>query len=120
MVRPEMSMSTEGGMSAGLALMARVNSCWSTMPSPCWTSMGSPTRLMVTSAEMSSSRRTIWKSMWVTTFLNGWCWMSRARVKKFFPSTSRDSRVLSPASPDRAIWKSRAPTATGIGSAPWP
>ena len=50
MVSSEMSMSTDGGMSAGLALMARVNSCWSTMPSPCCTSMGSPTRLMVTSA----------------------------------------------------------------------
>ena len=35
MVSSEMSRSTDGGMSAGLALMWRVNSCWSTMPSPC-------------------------------------------------------------------------------------
>ena len=81
MVSSEMSRSTDGGMSAGLALMWRVNSCWSTMPSPCAISMASPTRLIGISAEITSSRRTIWKSTWVTTFLNGWCWMSRARVR---------------------------------------
>ena len=89
MVSPEMSMSTDGGMSAGLALMCSVNSCWSTMPSPCWTSMASPTRLMGISAEMTSSRRTIWKSTWVTTFRNGWCWMSRASVRKLSLPTSQ-------------------------------
>ena len=120
MVRPEMSMSTDGGMSAGLALMCRVYSCWSTMPSPCCTSIGSPTRLMVISAEMTSSRRTMRKSTWVTTFLNGWCWMSRARVRKLSVPTSSESRVLRPASPDMAIWNSRAPTAMGMGSEPWP
>ena len=120
MVSDEMSMSTDGGISVGLALMCRVKSCWSTMPSPWATSTASPTRLMVTSALMSSSRLTMRKSTWVTVLRTGWCWMSRARVSRSLPSTLSDSRVLSPASPDMAIWNSRATTATGIGSDPWP
>ena len=120
MVRDEMSMSTEGGISVGLALTCSVNSCWSTMPSPWATSTASPTRLMVTSVLISSSRLTIRKSTWVTTLRTGWCWMSRAMVSRFLPSTSSWRRVLSPASPDMAIWNSRATTATETGSDPWP
>ena len=81
MVSSLMSTSNEVGMSAGRALMARVNICWSTSPSPWCTSSASPTRTMGTSAAMTSSRRTIWKSTWVTVWAIGWRCISRARAR---------------------------------------
>ena len=81
MVSSLMSTSSAVGMSAGRALMARVNICWSTRPSPWCTSSASPTRTIGTSALMTSSRRTIRKSTWVTVCATGWRCISRARAR---------------------------------------
>ena len=81
MVSALMSASMAEGMAVGSALMARVNICCSTSPSPWCTSIASPTRTIGTSALMTSSRRTITKSTWVTVWATGWRCISRARAR---------------------------------------
>ena len=81
MVSSLMSASIAVGMAPGSALMGSVNICCSTSPSPWWTSSASPTSVIGTSALMTSSRRTMTKSMWVTVWAIGWRCISRATVR---------------------------------------
>ena len=115
-----MSASIAEGMAVGRALMASVNICCSTSPSPCCTSIASPTRAIGTSAAMTSSRRTMMKSTWVTVWATGWRCISRARARYVPEPVSRDSSWLAPASLFSAMRSSRATMATGSGSVPWP
>ncbi len=120
MVSALMSASIAEGMAVGRALMASVNICCSTSPSPCCTSIASPTRTIGTSAAMTSSRRTMMKSTWVTVCATGWRCISRARARYVPEPVSRDSSWLAPASLFSATRSSRATMATGSGSVPWP
>ena len=101
------------GIAVGRALMASVNICWSTSPSPWWTSRASPMRMIGTSALMTSSRRTMMKSTWVTVCATGWRCISRARARYVPEPVSRDRSWLAPASLLRAMRSSRATMATG-------
>ena len=100
--------------------MESVNSCWSTRPSPWCTSRASPTRITGTSAAMTSSRRTMMKSTWVTVWATGWRCMSRASVRKVSEPVSSERSWLAPASPLRATRSSRADHGDGerIGAVP--
>ena len=109
----------DGGGDVGRGGVERSGTCsrCSTRPCSCSTALASPTRTIGTSAEMTSSRRTIWKSTWMTVWRTGWRCRARAMARWVSEPTCSDSSWLSPASPDRA-WRSVRPsTDTGRGVA---